>query len=247
VGKSAGAVPPDAYPIPGAREIHPRGLLEALSYIDQNFANELGGCIISKRFFNIQQQLEFMEVGFRSSFISGVISVILTPIAIGVLEKYIPMFGENKPNVVDQFSALLLALSFYIGYALFIAKSARNYIGEYTKSMVHNLLVGMSIGAALKAILAYIVFQTCYFYIATESHIFWASQQLYHARIKPESIARFYYWLVGFRSVFLTSAIFVVLTTVIFTAIPWGAYLWAKKRNKRLIAAGTIKSDPNSL
>ena len=241
MAKSGGAIPPDAYPIPGSREIHPKGLLEALSYIDQNYANELGGCIIKSRFLNTQQRLEFMEVGFRSAFISGVISVILTPIAIGVLERYIPMFGDNKPNIIDQFSALLLALSFYIGYALFIAKSAKSYIGEYTRSMVLNLLGGMTFGAVLKAVLAYIVFQTIYFYIATESHIYWAAQQLYHARLKPESIARFYYWLVGFRSVFLTSATFVVLTTAIFTVIPWLAYLWAKARNKKLIAAGTIK------
>ena len=243
MSKSGSSSAPDVYPIPGSREIHPKGLLEALSYIDQNFANELGGCIISSRFLNIQQRLEFMEVGVRSSVISGVISVVLTPIAIGVLEKYIPMFGNTSPNPIDQFSALLLALSFYIGYAAFIAKSAKNFIGEYTRSMVRNLLGGMTLGAVMKTILAYIAFQTIYFYIITESHIFWVSQQLYHARLKPESISRFYYWLVGFRPVFLTSANFVALTTVIFTAIPWMSYLWAKSRNKKLIAAGTVKAE----
>ena len=156
------------------------------------------------------------------------------------------MFGDTTPNIIDQFSALLLALSFYIGYAMFIAKSAKNYIGEYTKSMVRNLLGGMTLGAVVKAILAYIVFQTIYFFIATECHIFWVAQQLYHARLKAESISRFYYWVVGFRSVFLTSANFVVLSTIIFTVIPWVAYLWAKARNKKLIAAGTIKAEAGS-
>jgi len=216
-------------------------LLEALSYIDQNFANELGGCIIKSRFLNTQQQLEFMEVGFRSSFVSGIISVILTPIAIGVLEKYIPMFGNTEPNVLDQFSALLLALSFYIGYALFIAKSAKSYIGEYTRLMVLNLLGGMTGGAVLKAVLAYIAFQTAYYYIASESHIFWVAQQLYRAHLNEQSVTRFYFWTLGFRPVFLTSAVFVLFTTIIFTVIPWISYFWAKKRNKKLIAAGIIK------
>jgi hypothetical protein len=184
-----------------------------------------------------------MEVGFRSSFISGVISVILTPVAIGVLERYIPMFGDSKPKVIDQFSALILATSFYIGYAAFIAKSAKNYIGEYSKSMVRNLLGGMTLGAVVKTVFACIIFQTFYFYILTESHIFWISQQLCLARLKPESAARFYYWVMGFRPVFLTSANFVVLSTFIFTIIPWLSYLWARKRNKRLIAAGTIKEE----
>ena len=36
-------------PVPPSNEIPPRGLLEAISYIDQNFANELGGCMIKAR------------------------------------------------------------------------------------------------------------------------------------------------------------------------------------------------------
>ena len=66
-------------PVPQSNEIHPRGLLEAISYIDQNFANELGGCIIKARFLTTKQRLEFMEVGFRSSFASGIVSALLTP------------------------------------------------------------------------------------------------------------------------------------------------------------------------
>ncbi len=37
---------PEIMPVPQSNEIHPRGLLDAISYIDQNFANELGGCMI---------------------------------------------------------------------------------------------------------------------------------------------------------------------------------------------------------
>ena len=235
---------PDVYPLPGSRDIHPRGLLEALSYIDQNYANELGGCIINSRFLNTQQRLEFMEVGFRSSFVSGFISVLLTPIAIGVIEKYVPMFGDTTPDIMDQFSAILLALSFYIGYALFIAKSAKCYIGEYTRSIVLNLLGGMTLGAGLKAVLSYIVFQSLYFHILTDRHIYWLSQQLYHARLKPETVTRFFCWFIGFRPIFLMSANFVVLSTVIFTAIPWFSFLYAKRRNKRFIEAGTVKVEP---
>jgi hypothetical protein len=112
--------------------------------------------------------------------------------------------------------------------------------------MVLNLLGGMTFAAAAKAFIAYIVFQSIYFYIATESHIYWISKQLYHLWLKPESIARFYYWAVGFRAVFLMSANFVLITTIIFTAIPWVSYLWAKARNKKLIAAGTIKVEAGS-
>lgn len=229
------------FPIPGAAEIHPKGLLEAISYIDQNFANEIGGCIINSRFLNIKQRIEFMEVGFRSSFVSGLISAVLTPIAIGVLERYIPMFGDATPTFIDQASAVLLALSFYVGYAVFIAKSATCYIGEYTRSMVRNLLGGMTLGAVLKAIIVFLAFQSLYFFVMKDKYLAWVASQCYRAHMKQATVIKVYCWLQGFREIFLTSANFVVLTTIIFTVIPWIAYTYAKFRNKKLYRAGVVK------
>ena len=229
------------FPIPGAAEIHPKGLLEAISYIDQNFANEIGGCIINSRFLNTKQRLEFMEVGFRSSFVSGLISAVLTPIAVGVLERYIPIFGDATPTFIDQASAVLLALSFYVGYAVFIAKSATCYIGEYTRSMVRNLLGGMTLGAVLKAIIVFLAFQSLYFFVMKDKYLAWLASQCYRAHLKQETAIKVYYWLQGFRETFLTSANFVVLTTIIFTVIPWIAYTYARFRNKRLFRAGVVK------
>ena len=147
MSKEQGNTAPEIMPLPQSNEIHPRGLLEAISYIDQNFANELGGCMIKSRFLTTKQRLEFMEVGFRSSFASGIVSALLTPIAIGVIEQYIPMFGDTSPTLFDTYSAFLLALSFSLGYAIFMAKASTCFIGEYTRAMVLNLLGGMIFGA----------------------------------------------------------------------------------------------------
>lgn len=221
-------------------EIHPKGLLQAISYIDQNFANEMGGCIIKARFLTTQQRLEFMEVGFRSSFASGMISVLLTPLAIGVIEKYIPMFGETNPSVFDQFCALLLALSFSLGYAVFIAKSATQYIGEYTKSMVRNLLGGMIGGSVLKAFLAFIAFHGIYFMVFTERNIIWVLSKLY-TRFSMETINKIYKWVISFKGIFLTSSYFIVLTTIIFIMIPCISYLWTWRRNEKLFDSGLVQ------
>ena len=238
---------PDMMPIPQGSEIHPRGLLEAISYIDQNFANELGGCMIHSRFLTTKQRLEFMEVGFRSAFASGIVTALLTPVAIGVIEQYIPMFGDSTPSLFDKLSAFLLALGFSLGYAIFMAKTATCYIGKYTRAMILNLLGGMAFGATLKAVIAFIAFHFIYFKILTDSHVAWAVSKLYHARLSEKSVAGVFNWVQGFKTVFLTSAYFILVTTAIFILIPLVAMLFAYFRNRKLIAAGFINVKTNEM
>ena len=234
---------PDIMPVPQSNEIHPRGLLEAISYIDQNFANELGGCMIKARFLTTKQRLEFMEVGFRSSFASGLVTALLTPIAIGVIEQYIPMFGDSSPTFFDKFSAFLLALSFSLGYAIFMAKASTCFIGEYTRAMVLNLLGGMIFGAIVKAVLAFIAFHFLYFKIFTDRNVLWAVIKLSYAKISSGTAASIYFWVQGFKGIFLTSAYFVLVSTAVFIVIPIVAMLIAWRRNRKLIAAGVVNVD----
>lgn len=234
---------PDMMPIPQSSEIHPRGLLEAISYIDQNYANELGGCMIHARFLTTKQRLEFMEVGFRSAFASGLVTALLTPVAIGVIEQYIPMFGDANPSIFDKFSAFLLALGFSLGYAIFMAKTATCYIGKYTRAMIANLMGGMAFGAILKALVAFIAFHFIYFKILSDEHVTWVVSKLYHARLSEKSVAGIFNWVQGFKAVFLTSAYFILVTTAIFILIPVITMIYAHFRNKKLIEAGYVNVD----
>ena len=79
---------PDILPISQGNEIKPRGLLEAMAYIEQSFANECGGCQIDPRFLTTKLRLEFMEVGIKSSFASGMVMAILAPVASQRLKAY---------------------------------------------------------------------------------------------------------------------------------------------------------------
>ena len=234
---------PDIMPVPPSNEIHPRGLLEAISYIDQNFANELGGCMIKARFLTTKQRLEFMEVGFRSAFASGLVTALLTPIAIGVIEQYIPMFGDTAPTFFDKFSAFLLALSFSLGYAIFMAKASTCFIGAYTRAMVLNLLGGMIFGAIVKAVLAFIAFHFLYFKIFTDRNLLWAVAKLSYTKTSPGTVAALYHWVQGFKGIFLISAYFVLVSTAVFIIIPLTAMLIAYLRNRKLIAAGVVHVD----
>lgn len=232
---------PEIIPANAGGEIHPKGLLDAISYIDQNFANEMGGCMIKARFLTTKQRIEFMEVGFRSSFASGMISVLLTPLAIGVVEKYIPMFGETNPAMFDQLCALLLALSFSLGYAVFIAKTSTQYIGEYTKAMVRNLLGGMIGGAVLKALLAFIAFHFIYFKVFSDKNIVWVLSKFFYTRFSMETVTKIYHYVNSFKGIFITSSYFIVVSTIFFILIPVISYVWAWRRNEKIFESGLVQ------
>ena len=199
--------------------------------------------MIHARFLTTKQRLEFMEVGFRSAFASGIVTALLTPVAIGVIERYIPMFGDGDPSIFDKFSAFLLALGFSLGYALFMAKTATCYIGKYTRAMIANLMGGMAFGAILKAMVAFIAFHFIYFKILSDAHVVWAVSKLRQVRLTDKTAAAVFNWVQGFKTVFLTSAYFILVTTAVFILIPVIAMIYAHFRNKKLIAAGYVNVD----
>ena len=246
MSKSNGSTP-DIMPIQSGSEIHPKSLLEAIAYIEQNYANELGGCIIKSQFLTTKQRLEFVEVGFRSSFVSGIVMALLTPVAIGVVEHYIPAFGDSMPNTFDMICAIMLALSFPLGYGIFIAKAATCYIGGYTRAMVFNLIGGMISGAILKALIAFIAYHCLYFSIFSDRNVQYAVTRLYYFKISHNTAASIYDWIQGFKGVFLISSYFVLLSTAVFITIPILAMLFAWRRNRKLIAAGFVRVDDDKI
>lgn len=231
---------PDIMPVPRGEEMHPRGFLEAISLIEQNFANELGGAVIRAAFLTTKQRLEFFEVGFRSSFMSGVITALLTPLAIGVVERYIPVFGSTEPSAFDTGFAFLLAVGYSLGYAIFLAHACTRFVGYYTRAMIRNLLGGVVTGSILKAVLAFLFFHFLYIVLLTDANLHWAATKLASCGLSEPIVLSIYHWVYGFRGIFLTSAWFIAGTTVIFIAIPTVAMLLAIWRNRKLIAAGVV-------
>lgn len=120
--------------------VKPKGLIDAISEIEQFYVAESEGSEIPERFFTIKNRIEFFEVGFKGSFISGLVTVLLTPVAIGVIENMIPVFGSGEPSAYDKLFVFAIALSFTIGYSLFIGVLGRYYRGKVTRSMIRNFL-----------------------------------------------------------------------------------------------------------
>ena len=230
----------DIMPMPAGQEIHPKGLLEAISFIEQNFSNELGGAILKSTFLTTKQRLEFFEVGFRSAFVSGLVSALLTPIALGVVEKYIPIFGDADPSRFDMVFAFMLAVGYSLGFAIFLAYACTKFIGGYTRAMIRNLIGGVVSGAILKAILAFIGFHFLYFVVLSDANMQKGAQLLYKSHVPKTAVFSIYGWIYDFKPVFLTSAWFIVWVTLVFILIPTVSLLLAMLRNRKLVKAGLV-------
>ena len=211
--KGAGVV------ITGSPAEKPKGLIEAISEIERLFAMEDLRAEIHEKIFTLKNKLEFFEVGFKSALVSGLITASLTPLAIGVIEKIIPVFGSTNPTLFDQMFVFLLALSFSIGYAIFVSSAGRYYRGNITKQMISNLFTGLIIGSLLKIAIVFPLFHIVYYAVITKENIIYILKFFVDYASKSH-LLNIYVWMVEFRPVFLLSAWFILVSTVIFISIP---------------------------
>jgi uncharacterized membrane protein (UPF0136 family) len=203
----------------GGGESKPKGIIDALSEIEKFSAMDRRGSEIPERFFTTKNRIEYFEAGFKGSLVSGLVSALLAPLAIGVLEKLIPVFGDVEPTAFDKGFVFLIALSFSIGYAVFIGGMGRYYTGKFTRVMIRSFVSGTIIGAVLKMVLAFILFHFLYLVVLTEERIA-AFLSIFRSWITQRTLEQVHGWIVEFRPVLLISAWFIVLTTVIFIMVP---------------------------
>ncbi|MFA5353157.1 MAG: hypothetical protein WC291_02915 [Thermodesulfovibrionales bacterium] len=197
----------------------PKGLLDALSEIQQYFIVEKEGSPVPEDFFTIKGEMSFFGVGFKSAFLSGLISVLFTPIALGVVDKYIPIFGSYEPNLFDRFMAFSIALGFTVGYGAFIARLRKYYIGRITRTAIRWLLGGIYTGAAIKAVFAFVLFHIIYFLVLTPKNVTMVLIKN-GSYLKPETKVQIFEFLMNFKPIFLSSAYFVAISTFLLIAIP---------------------------
>jgi hypothetical protein len=198
----------------------PRSLLDAVKEIQNMAAMELETIEgINPMFFSLKDRLDMMIVGLKSSFLSGLIVALLTPLAIGVVERIIPIFGDSAPTLFDQIYALVLALGFTLGYGFFLATLKSCYIGNISKSMIRNLLGGVVIGAVAKALIAVIIFHFLYLYF-TAARVASLVILFKRAMMTDGQLQSLYLRIIEFRPVLLMSSWFTVLSTLLFISIP---------------------------
>ena len=223
------------------QEINPHNLLDVISFIEQQYSNEVGGAETTGALFTIKQWWEFWEVGFKTSLKSGLVLAMLTPVAVGVMERLIPIFGDKEPTLFDMCFALLLSFGFPLLLALFIAQSTAKHRAGYTRKMVKAFMSGMAQGTALKAALIFILFHFVYIVVLTNDNILKALMRLEKIHVSVERLAGWAQWIMDAREVLLTSAWIVVGTSVLAVALPYGSFYRTKFRIAKDVAEGRYK------
>ncbi|RMD59386.1 MAG: hypothetical protein D6828_01565 [Nitrospirae bacterium] len=198
----------------------PKGFIDTISEIQQVASMEGRGAVLPENFFTIKNRLDFFTVGLKGAFISGLITAMMTPFAIGVIEKKIPVFGTYTPNTFDKVFVFILALSYAIGYGIFIGSAGRYSNGVISRAMIRNFLGGVISGATFKMIIAFVFFHFVYFFVITDSVLGKIFGFLYKTGLNRQHLNSFWNWIFTFKPVFLTSAWFVVITTLVFLAVP---------------------------
>lgn len=217
-------------PTPGK----PKGFLNAYSEIQQYYLAEKTTGTISVDFLTLEGKLAFFEVGFKGGFLCGFISALLTPVAFGVIDNYLPIFGSYDPNWYDKFFAFVLACGFAVGYGFLFSSLGKYYIGEVSKAAIKNLVMGLAIGAVIKLIIVFLAFHFIYIVILEPNVIgAWLIKMTWLTSY--DRLNGLFQWLMVFRPVFLVSAYFVLFTTLLMITIPiLGIHLGAKRSKKRM-------------
>jgi hypothetical protein len=217
----------------GGNTEKPKGLLDAISDFEYIFTQEVEkGLEMPPGLLTTKERLMFTELGFRSTFASGLVTALLTPITIGVLEKIIPVFGSSTPTAYDNMFVLILTLFYQIMYACFLGHGVRCYYREYSHLMVKSLLSGITMAAVIKAGIAFILFHFIYIVLLTEHNLV-KLVAILSKFIGIEKLYGPYKWLLEFRSVFPYSAWFVVLSTLLWLGVIYCCYISAGRRNAR--------------
>lgn len=197
----------------------PKSFLEAVEHIQEVSAMEASTeNPINALYFSTKKRWDIWIVGFKGAFVNGLIVALLTPFAIGVSKNLVPIFGEAKPSIFSQVYAIVLALSFSLGYGMFLATLRHCYVGSVAKIMIKNFFGGVFVGGIIKALLAVLIFHLLYLWLTPEVVI---KIFKFFLRLYPEwNYLPTYYWLFEFKPVLLISAWFIVGSTILFILIP---------------------------
>lgn len=196
----------------------PKGLLEAYSEIQQYGFVERTGSPISEAFISLDTRMAFWSVGIRLALVSGLMMALITPLGIGVFKEYVPIFGSNDITIFDKFFAITIAVTFSVGYGLFLSSLGDYYVGGVTKRLIKSLMSGFAAGGIIKAGLVFLVFHLIYFKLLDP--IFLATTFSHIPSISVDAKLNLIYFLVEFRNVFPLSAWFIVVTTLLTILLP---------------------------
>ncbi len=140
----------------------PKGLLQAISEIQQFKVIETGNNVIDKDFFSIQQRLDYMNVGLRSGMKEAFFMLIVFPIFGWIVPSFISFFYKTKLGIDTQMFLLLFAVMPVIAYLGLCMVLANLYKGQITKMAINALLMGRSTVLAILGFFIFVIYFMLY-------------------------------------------------------------------------------------
>jgi len=209
----------------------PLNLLQAISEIQHVAALETNmEEPLNNNFLSVKQRIDFMAVGFKNGMLNGLIAALLTPISLGVLKEYIPIFGDHKLTFFDEVYAFLLTIGFSLGFAIFLSSLRKCYVGTISKGMIRNLFGGMFAGILIKVMIVFLLYNWIFIEL-TPQHVY--SMLAYiHKYFPNANLVPAYYWILKFKTVFPESIVIVALTSMLVIVIPLITLFITIMRNK---------------
>jgi len=224
----------DITPVGVSTSTRPKSFIDVVSIIEGYFLAEKDGNSLPSNLLTLKGKIIISEVGFKGAAISGIISILLTPFCVGVLQKYIPIFGSYEFTLFDEAFAMALTISFALGYGLIIATIGKYYIGNLSKRAINWLMMGLSAACALKIVIAFVLYNMLYV-LVLDPHRTARFLLKFHPHVAYSTLDRIYTILMEFKPILLTSANFVILTTLLMICVPWIFIYFSSRRTKKLI------------
>ena len=202
----------DVTPIGIQGSIRPKSFLDVVSIVQNYYLAEKDGYELPDNLLTLKGKMLISEVGLKGAAISALISIPLTPLLVGVVERFIPIFGSYAFGFFDQAFAVVLALSFGMGYSLIVTHIGKFYAGRLTKRAINYLVFGLMFAAGLKLILATIIYNSLYATVLQEGRV--ARYLLkFYPYVSYETLDKAYRFIMTAKPVLLTSTSFVFLST----------------------------------
>ncbi|AEA33614.1 hypothetical protein [Hippea maritima] len=209
----------------------PLNLLQAIEEIQHMSAMEKDmEEPLDKNFLSIKQRLDFFAIGFRNGLLNGFVTALLTPLALGVLDKIIPLFGDAQPTFFDKIYAFLLAMGFSLGFAIFLSSLHKCYVGTVSKGMINNLFGGLSAGILLKVSLVFLIYNWIFVKLTPE-RVYNTLVQV-HKIFPKANLVPVYKWILEFKNVLPESIVFIALTSLLMVILPTITLAVTSIRNK---------------
>jgi hypothetical protein len=202
------------------RNVKPKSLINAISEIEQFSVAEMHS-EIPEGSLPIATSLSFFEVGLKSGLLSGIITTVMTPLMMAASERLIPVFGEQELTLFNRLFSIALAVAFPVCYALFIfVILTKSYAGNITKKAINNLVGGISFGTVLKTIVVCLLFHFMYFRFLDPDIVTDVLVKIRNIYDVPQlNYEAIYYWIMGFKKVFIPSAYFIAAVNALFIGI----------------------------